>query len=70
MKISIKLGGFFTMLTLAFVILKLCNIISWNWWWILSPIWFPIVIVLFFALIYFLYLYFSEGKSSLINRRK
>ena len=28
-----------TVLTLIFVTLKLCNVIDWSWWWILSPIW-------------------------------
>ena len=27
-----------TLLTVAFVVLKLCNIIDWSWWWVLSPI--------------------------------
>ena len=33
------------MLTVAFVILKLCKIIDWSWWWVLVPIWGPIAIV-------------------------
>ena len=28
-----------TVLTLIFVTLKLCKVIDWSWWWILSPIW-------------------------------
>ena len=27
------------MLQIAFVVLKLCGVISWSWWWVLSPIW-------------------------------
>ena len=26
-------------LTILFIGLKLCNVISWSWWWVLSPIW-------------------------------
>ena len=26
-------------LTTAFIILKLCGVITWSWWWVLSPIW-------------------------------
>lgn len=44
-KISIQLGGFPTLLTIAFIVLKLCNVITWSWWWVLSPIWIPIAIV-------------------------
>ena len=26
-------------LTLIFIVLKLCKVITWSWWWVLSPIW-------------------------------
>ena len=32
-------------LTIAFVVLKLCNVIPWSWWWVLSPLWIPVSIV-------------------------
>lgn len=44
-KISIQLGGFPTLLTIAFIVLKLCNVITWSWWWVLSPLWIPVAIV-------------------------
>lgn len=28
-----------TVLLVVFVILKLCGVITWSWWWVLSPIW-------------------------------
>lgn len=31
--------GFAGLLTIAFVVLKLCHVIDWSWWWVLSPIW-------------------------------
>ena len=31
--------GLTGLLTVAFVVLKLCKVISWSWWWVLSPIW-------------------------------
>lgn len=33
--------GFTSLLLLAFIILKLCNVISWSWFWVLSPFWIP-----------------------------
>ncbi len=27
------------LLTVVFVTLKLCNVISWSWWWVISPVW-------------------------------
>ena len=31
--------GFTGVLTIVFIILKLCGIIAWSWWWVLSPLW-------------------------------
>ena len=28
-----------TILTIIFVVLKLCKVISWSWIWVLSPLW-------------------------------
>lgn len=36
--------GFLTLLTLTFIILKLCNVIDWSWFWVLSPIVIPAII--------------------------
>ena len=27
------------LLLVAFSVLKLCKVIDWSWWWVLSPIW-------------------------------
>lgn len=55
-KISIQLGGLPTLLTVAFVVLKLCNVITWSWWWVLAPIWIPVAITIL-GLLFFLILY-------------
>ena len=34
--------GFFGILTIVFIVLKLVDIISWSWLWVLSPLWIPI----------------------------
>lgn len=31
--------GFVGLLTILFVGLKLTDVISWSWWWVLSPVW-------------------------------
>ena len=33
-------------LTIVFIILKLTHVIDWSWWWVLSPIWIPVAVVL------------------------
>lgn len=55
--------GFGSLLLLAFIVLKLTGFISWSWWWVLSPIWISLLIVLFVLLIVFLRLVFSEVRG-------
>ncbi len=31
--------GFVGVLTIVFVVLKLCDVIDWSWFWVLSPLW-------------------------------
>jgi ABC-type multidrug transport system permease subunit len=38
--------GFFSLLFLLFLGLKLTNNIDWSWWWVTSPLWLPITIVI------------------------
>lgn len=33
-------------LTIVFLVLKLCKVIDWSWWWVLSPSWIPAVLVI------------------------
>lgn len=47
--------GFTGVLTVAFIVMKLCGIIKWSWLWVLSPIWISIILwVLIFVLMYWL----------------
>jgi len=39
----------FGWLTILFIGLKLTGLISWSWWWVLSPIWVEFLMV--FALV-------------------
>jgi hypothetical protein len=36
--IVVRGTSFPTLLTVLFIALKLCGIIDWSWWWVLSPI--------------------------------
>lgn len=38
--------GFFDLLGVVFIVLKLMGVIEWSWLWVLSPIWIPIVVVI------------------------
>ena len=45
-KVTIGCPGFGTLLTIAFIILKLCGVITWPWFWVLSPLIFTIALTL------------------------
>lgn len=38
--------GFFGLLTIVFITLKLTGYITWSWWWVLAPMWMPLAIIL------------------------
>lgn len=51
-KVSVNISGSFTgLLTIAFIILKLCGVINWSWIWVLAPLWISMAIVVGLALI-------------------
>lgn len=43
--------GFFGLLGIVFITLKLCGIIDWAWWIVLSPIWGSILLVIVIVVI-------------------
>ena len=43
--------GFTGLLTIVFIVLKLCGVIDWSWIWVLSPIWIVIVLIIVIAFI-------------------
>lgn len=42
---------FLEMLTLIFIALRLCRVIDWSWWWVLSPLWMPLCVVILLVII-------------------
>ncbi len=40
-----------SLLLVAFVVLKLCGVIDWSWWWVLSPLWIPLGFVILVLLV-------------------
>ena len=43
-----------TILTIAFIVLKLIGIISWSWLWVFSPLWISVIIGLIVLLIFWI----------------
>ena len=45
--------GFVGLLGLAFIVLKLCGVINWSWWWVLAPLWgFPLLVLVILIVAY------------------
>lgn len=36
--------SFFSVLTLIFIVLKLCDVIMWSWWLVLLPFYGPVLL--------------------------
>jgi hypothetical protein len=36
--------GFFGLLGIVFIVLKLCKVVDWSWWWVTCPLWGPIAV--------------------------
>lgn len=50
--------GTFSMVFLVFLVLKLTNLVSWDWIWVVSPLWIPFCIGAIFIFFYSLALGF------------
>lgn len=45
--------GFWDLLVVAFIVLKLCGVIKWSWIWVLAPFWIPIIFIVIIVFILF-----------------
>lgn len=43
--------GLGTLLFIIFLVLKLCGVIAWSWWWVTAPLWIPILLIIIFSII-------------------
>ena len=55
--------GFFGLLTIVFVILRLTEVITWSWWWVLAPLWIPMALSTIVVVIVFLVIGLVLKKS-------
>lgn len=75
---TIKIGskgiGVFGLLGVAFVVLKLCNVITWSWWLVTLPFWgfFGLLasLLMFVGLFYLVVMFFSWVLDWKIWRKK
>jgi len=54
--------GFPGLLTILFVGLKLTGYIDWSWWWVVSPLWIPLVVVFLVFLILVIAVLVKKGE--------
>lgn len=52
--------GFLDALTILFIALKLCGVISWSWVWVLSPLWITAVLIIVIFMIAVILVWFIK----------
>jgi uncharacterized membrane protein YvlD (DUF360 family) len=57
--------GFFGLLTILFITLKLIGYIDWSWWWVLAPLYMPITI---FMVGFFIFVFYKIGAFSALAK--
>lgn len=50
-KTTVKTISFSGLLTIAFIVLKLCGVIAWGWVWVLAPLWIAFLLKLIVLLL-------------------
>lgn len=43
--------GFFGLLGIVFIVLKLTGYITWSWWWVTAPLWGGFLLILLFIFV-------------------
>lgn len=46
--------GFFGLLFITFLVLKLTEVIDWSWWWVTAPLWGGVALVAAGVVIFFI----------------
>lgn len=69
MNINVNLGLPWV-LGIVFMVLKLCGVIDWSWWWVTSPIWGALVIAAILCFVAALMeLYLNWRRKRIYKRR-
>ncbi|MCA0754919.1 hypothetical protein KP806_07640 [Paenibacillus sp. N4] len=69
---SSKQGGGMSMLGLlgiAFIVLKLCGVIDWSWWWVTAPFWGVLAILAVIWLVCVVIGAFIDALDKAISKR-
>ena len=55
--------GFTGLLTIVFIVLKLCGLITWSWTWVLSPLWISEILWTIFVVVVLLVGGWKNGRN-------
>lgn len=51
---KIELAGLPMILFIVLLVLRLCKVIVWSWWWVTSPLWIMVLFVIGVMILYFI----------------
>lgn len=55
---------------LVFLVLKLCNVIDWSWWWVTAPLWIPFAFVIAIFVVVVLFAIVLNCITALVDNHK
>ena len=50
-------------LFIVFLVLQLCEVISWSWWWVTSPLWIMALFAIAVMILYFIIAFLMELRK-------
>lgn len=60
---KIELAGLPMILFIVFLVLQLCEVISWSWWWVTSPLWIMALFAIAVMILYFIIAFLMELRK-------
>ena len=64
---GITLGG---LTFIVFLVLKLCKVIDWSWWWVTAPLWIPIAIFVAVCVVVFVVAFIVGAIRYIIKNKR
>ena len=55
-------------LGIVFIVLKLCGVITWSWWWVLAPFWIGFALAFVFVVLFVIIYGFSAVRHNGKNK--
>ena len=61
--------GFFSTIFLIFLTLKLCKVITWSWWLVFAPLYFPMLFLVGSLILIFVFAFLGIAVKHSIRRK-